>query len=223
MPDLFDALPPLRRVSHPLLTGRRIRLVGVSGILYDDEALYFEVNKPRFWARRADGTISVGIGGIGGRVEPGESPLACLRREVQEETGVSFHLQLPERTALIHHWEVVEWLRVGPSRKPPAPYFLNLLPPQLGGANTPDHLAIATFLGRLRGRPRREDLFGLLRVARSALESFFSLPEWRLEDMQALPGVKLDLATDLPAGCVLRPVLTARAFRVLWLAGEARL
>ena len=137
MPDLFDALPPLRWVSHPLLSGRRIRLIGVSAVLYDDKAYYFEVGKPRYWARRADGTVSIGIGGIGGRIEAGEKPLACLRREVREELGVGFRLQVPERTALIHRWEVSGWVRLAPSPKHPTPYFVNLLPPQLGGTGTP--------------------------------------------------------------------------------------
>ena len=218
MADLFEALPTLRRVSHPLLSGRNIRLIGVSAILYDDEAYYFEVNKPRYWARRPDGTLSIGIGGIGGRIEQGEKPLVCLRREVEEELRTGFRLQIPDRTALIHRWEVVDWLRLGPSRKHPTPYFLNLLPPRLGGGETPDYLAILTFLGQLRGEPQRGDLFGLVAVERSALETFFSQAEWPLEDVRALPGVAFDLAEGLPTGCVLRPTLTARAFRALWLA-----
>jgi len=217
--DLFEALPTLRRVSHPLLSGRSIRLIGVAAILYDGEAYYFfEVNGPRYWARRPDGTLSIGIGGIGGRIEQGEKPLTCLRREVEEELGTGFRLQLPERTGLIYRWEVVDWLRLGSSRKHPTPYFVNLLPPQLGGTDTPDYLAILTFLGQPRRRPRRGDLLGLLTVERSALKALFSRAEWPLEKIRALPGVTFDLAKDLPAGCVLRPVLTARAFRALWLA-----
>jgi 8-oxo-dGTP pyrophosphatase MutT (NUDIX family) len=216
--DLFEALPTLRRVSHPLLSGRRVRLIGVSAILYDDEAYYFEVNKPRYWARRPDGTLSIGIGGIGGRIEQGEKPLDCLRREMEEELGTGFRLQIPDRTGLIHQWEVVDWLRLGPSRKHPTPYFVNLLPPCLGGGDMPDHLAILTFLGRPRGKPRRRDLFGLLAVERSTLDTFLSRAEWPLEELRALPGVAFDLAEGLPVGCILRPVLTARAFRALWFA-----
>ncbi len=215
MPSLFTALPPLRRVSHPLLAGKAITLIGVSAVLYDDETFYFEVNRPRHWARRADGTRSVGIGAIGGRIEPGEGPLACLRREVQEELGVGFRLERPERTAVIHEWQVAGWLDLPPSRKHPTPYLVNLLPPQLGGPGMPDHVAILTLLGRPRGRPRRSDLFGLLTVSRSALDSFFEREEWPLEKALRHPGLSFDLEAELPPGCVLRPVLTARALRVL--------
>lgn len=222
MPDLFTLLPPLGRVSHPLLTRRRVTLVGVSAIIRDQEAYYFEVNRPRYWARRADGTLSVGIGGIGGRIEAGEGPLACLRREVQEELGVRFRLQVPDRTALVHNWQVTAWLDIPPSRKHPTPYFVNLLPPRLAGTDMPDHVAIVTFLGHPQGRPRRGDLFGLLTVAGSMLEAFFARAEWPLEEALAHPGLRFDLESDLPAGCVLRPILTARAFQLLVSQGVVR-
>ncbi|MGD1995552.1 MAG: NUDIX domain-containing protein [Anaerolineae bacterium] len=215
MPDLFALLPSLRAVGHPLLTNRRVTLVGVSVILYDEEAYYFEIQRPRHWARRSAGTLSIGIGGIGGKLSAGERVSAALRREVEEEIGVALRLNRPDRTALIHKWEVVDWLDLPPSDGPPTPYLVNLLPPMLGGIGKPDHIAIVTFLGRLQGRPHRRDLFGLLRVTQSTLEAFLSRSEWPLEEMLAHSDVALDLKAELPAGCVLRPVLTARALQVL--------
>jgi hypothetical protein len=215
MPDLFALLPALERTSHPLLNARRIIAVGVSGLLYDERAFFFEVTHPRHWGRRADGVRIVGVGGIGGRIEPGESVLACLRREVSEEIGVSFWLEPTESTALIQAGEVAGWLNLPSSRDDPAPYMVNLLPPQLARPDMPDHLAIVTFLGCLQGKPRRRDLFGLLAIDQSALEPFFARPEWPLGEALALPGLTFDLESDLPGGSLLRPTLTGRAFQAL--------
>ena len=215
MPDLLALLPALEHVSHPLLNDRRMIVVGVSAVLYDEQAFAFEVTRPRHWGRRDDGVHLVGVGGIGGRVEPGESALSCLRREVFEEIGVEFWLEPTASTALIHDGEVVTWLEVptGPDQK--APYMLNLLPPQLERPDKPDHLAILTFRGILREEPQRGDLFGLLRIERRALEPFFARSEWPLDEAVDLPGLTFDLESALPPGCVLRPTLTGRAFQVL--------
>ncbi len=202
MPDLFASLPALEG-AHPLLTGRRIALIGVSVLLRDDDAWYFEVQRPRYWARRPDGVLSVGIGGIGGGLQAGEDALTALQREVREELGVDLALEAPPQTVLLHRWQVAGYLEV-PSDLPEArPSIVNLLSPQLGG-EMPDALAIATFLGRPLGRPRRGDLFGLLTVAPTTLAGFLDAPEWPLEVVQAHPGLGLDLASELPPGCVLR-------------------
>jgi len=216
MPDLFALLPALEG-SHPLLTGQRIALIGVSVLLRDDDAWYFEVQRPRYWARRPDGVLSVGIGGIGGGLHAGEDVLGALRREVREELGVDLALEVPPHTVLLHEWRVAGYLEVPSGLPEPeaCPYIVNLLPPQLGGSEMPDALAIVTFLGRPLGRPRRGDLFGLLTVTPGALSEFLDASEWPLEAVQAHPGLGLDLASELPPDCVLRPVLTARAFRVV--------
>lgn len=215
MPDLFALLPPLKQVTHPLLHGRKITLVGVSAVLRDDESYYFEVNRPRYWVERPDGIHSVGVGGVGGGIERGEGALACVRREVKEELGVGFRLEMVERTALIQNWQFAGWVDLPRSKKHPTPYFVNLQPPRLGGPGQPDSVAIVTFLGRPRGRPKRGDLFGILEVSRTALGDYLEREEWELHEAQAHPGLKLDLEAELPEGSVLRPVLTTRALRVL--------
>jgi hypothetical protein len=215
MPDLFTLMPALERVSHPLMKDRRIIAVGVSAVLYSERAFAFEVTRPRHWGRRADGACIVGVGGIGGRIEPGEGALACLRREVREEIGVGFWLEPVESTALVHEGEVAAWLHVLSATGQTAPYMINLLPPQLERLDRPDHLAIVSFRGILEQEPRREGLFGLLMIEPPALEPFFERAEWPLDEVLSLPGLTFDLESSLPADSVLRPTLTGRAFQAV--------
>jgi 8-oxo-dGTP pyrophosphatase MutT (NUDIX family) len=215
--DLFQALPALR--YHPLLTDKKAVLVGVSTIVRDDEAYYFEIGKPKYWKQRADGTTSVGVGGIGGSIERGETITACLRREVQEEIGTQVRLEPVHETTLICEWQIADTFSLKPSKKRPTPLMVILTPPRLGGPDTPDHLAILAFRTRLRrrlqGAPAPHDLFGLLRIEDDALAGFFGRDTWPLEEAQALPGLTATFNDQPPQNTILRPVLTARAFQLL--------
>ena len=189
--DLFDAFPALRR--HPLLSGKKVALIGVSTIVCDDTACYFEIGKPRYWQRR----------------------------EVKEELGVQVRLTLPRQTYLIHDWQIAGTLDLPPSKKRPTPLMVILLPPRLGGPDMPDYLSIVVLCTRLRGTPAPRDLFGLLRVENHVLAEFFARDEWPLDEAQAYPGLTLVLNDQLPPDPILRPRLTARAFQLLIRAGHA--
>jgi len=217
--DLFQALPTVR--DHPLLTGKTVALVGVSAIACSEAAYYFEIGKPKYWQRQSEsGSTVIGIGGIGGSIKQGETVLACLRREVQEELGVRMHLDMAPETYLIHDWQVADELHLTPSKKHPTPLMVILLPPRLGGPGTPDHLAITAFRTHLRDTPAPHDLFGLLRVEGHALAEFFAHDEWPLSEVQAHPDLTIVLNSEPPPDPVLRPVLTARAFQLLVRAGN---
>ncbi len=217
--DLFQALPALRH--HPLMKGKRIALVGVSAIVCDDEAHYFEISKPKYWRQCEDGTTAVGVGGIGGGIKQGETVMACLHREVQEEIGTQVRLEPVRETTLFHEWQIAGTLSLKPSRKRPTPLMVILTPPRLGGPNTPDHLAILTFRTHLRGEPILHDLFGLLRIENDILVEFFGRDTWPLEEARALPGLTATLNDRPPPNAILRPVLTGRAFQLLTRHGRA--
>jgi len=216
--NLFQALPALRR--HPLLRDKTIALIGVSTIASDGEAYYFEIAKHKYWKTREDGATTVGVGGIGGTIERGESLLACLRREVEEELGARIRLELPRKTYLIHDWQIAGTLTLPPSKKRPTPLMALLVPPRLGGPGAPDHLSIVAFRTRLRDAPAPRDLFGLLRIEHRALAEFFARDERPLAEARAIPGLSVTLNGQLPPRSILRPVLTARAFQLLVRAGD---
>jgi len=216
--NLFRAFPALKRQAG--LTTKEIALVGISTIAWDDSGAYFEINKPKYWRADDAGRTVIGLGGIGGAIEPGESPLVCLRRELQEELGVRPRLEHPERTFLIQDWELTDEFSLQPSKKHPTPFLVLLTQPQLGGPGVPDHLAIVCFQTRLRGTPRLGDLRGFVRIEDSTLPEFFDRSEWSLEGAQALPGVTFQVEPPLPRNSVIRPVLTARAFQILVRAGH---
>ena len=211
--DLFQALPALRH--HPLLSDKKVALIGVSTIVRDDEAHYFEISKQKYWKQREDGTTILGVGGIGGGIKQGETITDCLRREVQEEISAQVRLETVHETTLIHEWQIADTLNLKPSKKRPTPLMVILTPPRLGGPDTPDHLAILAFHTRLRGAPAPHDLFGLLRIENGTLAEFFSRDTWPLEEARALPGLTATLNDQPPQNAILSPILTARAFQLL--------
>jgi len=217
--NLFHALPALRQ--HPFLDNKKVTLIGVSAIPYDEKACYFEIGKPKYWTKHESGGSLIGLGGIGGGIERGEGIVACLQREVKEELGARVRLKMSPQTHLIHDWQIADTLELQPSKKQPIPLMVVLTTPRLGGPDMPDHLAIVCFRTQLRGTPAPHDLFGLLRVERRFLSEFFARDEWPLDEAQAHPALHATLNGQPPPAPILRPILTARAFQILVRSGCA--
>ncbi|MDQ7841222.1 MAG: NUDIX domain-containing protein [bacterium] len=81
---------------EPGILGERAAVIlGVSVLLRQEGRLLFEVQKPERWTHTPGGGVIIGIGCVGGRVEPGESAVEALQREALEEIGCTILLDRP--------------------------------------------------------------------------------------------------------------------------------
>jgi len=221
MDDLFDAYPELSQQIDRLCPGVTWCLTGVSALMHDDEALYFEITKPKHWRKRADGVTIAGIGAIGGSIEPGETALACLGREAEEELGVPIEIEWADETRFVYEQRVADSVAVEPCEHPVPVLFTisrNLHPQDRHPHSS--ILAIVTFLARLGSMPGLGDLYGLLAVPRGEVSSVFCVGELSLEQLRGVSGVRIETRDPLPDSSLLSPVWTARSYQLLLQAGR---
>jgi hypothetical protein len=213
--DLVTRYPQLARAVDAVCEAPPWCVTGLSGLLSDDEGLWFELAKPKHWVSRADGSTEIGLGAIGGSLEPGESLDDCWRREAWEEIGVIPELFAARETVLVYEEHAIH--RV-PCRDEgaPLPALLTVSANRYSRARLPGcaTLAIVTYWGRLRQPPRLGDLYGLVRLPRASLIAALQSPELSLAALLALPGVTLLHNAPLPARAVVRPVWTVRSLQL---------
>jgi len=219
--ELFDVYPQLGQRIDALCEGVPWCVTGVSALLHDDDAFYFELTKPKHWRHRADGTTLVGIGGIGGSIEPGETILECLRREVEEEIKASIRVESATTTHLVYEEGVTKPLSL-PQREHPLPVLLTISRNLYRQDTHSDYgiLSIATFLAQLEGKASIDDLYGLLIVPRDKLVDVMRPNEITLDRLDQIPGIRRITQEPLPKNTVFVPVWTGRSFQLLLQAGH---
>ncbi len=217
--DLLDAYPELAAAIGALCPGQRWALAGVSALVVDAEAYYLELTKPKHWRRRADGATVVGLGGIGGSLEPGETVLGCLAREMNEELGRSATVAAAQHCFLVYEERQIVPVALPPREYPTPALFTVSANLYRRDELAAEVLAIATFWARLGGPPLLGDLYGLLRVPFAALPALLARDEWPASDLAAIVGLSITAVTPLPSGAVLRPVWTMRSVQLLLRAG----
>ncbi len=223
--DLFAAFPELVERDLAVLHGRSLRLIALSGIVFDDDAFYFELGAERFWGHLPDGRAVVGVGGARARpdaadgVHPWHAGVTrALRNDWRcaVEVFSAGHAHVQGEDGACHRLDDVPlaW-----------PYLFILTSPRLGGGDdVPDALAQAVYLLRLRRWRHAPRRVNLLRIARAALDEFLAPPDWSLDALLACPWSDVLWVHSLPDTALLRPVLALRALQHQpeWLAGVRR-
>lgn len=221
--ELFGAYPALREHLDSLCDGRPWALTGVSALLHDGGALYVEITKPERWRRTGGGALLGGLGAVGGSLEPGETVLECLAREVREEVGVDHAVQGTERALFVYERRAVSSVRPGAPRGSaadagyplPALFTVSRNVHRRGALPGAQILAIVTFWARAEGRPRLGDLYGWARVPMASLGALLRPAALPADELAGHPGVELCTREPLPAGLRLRPVWTMRSVQLL--------
>lgn len=198
------------------------RLTGASALVHDGEALYLELTKPKHWRISPEGETVVGLGGLGGSLEPSEDTLDCLLRELDEEIGVFATIESSPQCHVVYEGRTVRTMLTVPDDLP-SPVLLTVSANRNRQAVYPNYatLAIATFWARLEEEPAVKDLYGLLRVPWSQVASLFARrrPSWSW--VLSLPDISHQLKEPLPPGTRLEPVWTAASLQVLLRSGYA--
>ena len=210
--DLFSVYPELRDSSVSALAGRTLRLISISGFVYDETAFYLELSEPRQWGRLADGASVIGVRAP--QVQPGESeaPHQAVIRYIRH----SWHAAV-ELFPAGHSYVVDEGgsIQVLPDVGAHMPYLFLLTPPRLGGGEMPDALVQAVYLFPLQQIRSHLASVALLQVERDKLGHFLQPESWSLAQVRAEPWIGIAPVRSLPDGAHLRPVLALRGLRRL--------
>ena len=211
--DLFEAYPTLATHSNAVLQGRALRLINLTGFVYDVEGFYFELNEPRNWGRLSDGSVAVGIGTPkvkpNNTYPPHKAVVQHLRRQWRFQTNLyaAGHSYILDETGKVH---------VLPDVAANIPYFLLLTAPRLGGGEMPDALAQAVYLLPVEKGQMIDARPSILRISRGSLEAFLKPESWELADLQKQAWATLRQNNHpLPVDARVRPVLALRGLRHL--------
>ena len=179
-------------------------IIGVAAILRTSGRLIFELQKRSKWIRNGSGTLQIGLGCIGGRLEPKESPLMALYREALEEIGCQVHLDLPTTPCpfLVHPDYTIEQLHHVTEEWPAIFYWQGNQPSDLPG------VSVAVFSGRVEGEIQLGDLPGVLCMDRAIL-SKLNQQQLSIGEVLQSGGILIE-QEEMPREALLMPVATVK-------------
>lgn len=209
--NLFEIYPQLEQTHASILHGRSLRLISLSGIVYDDRAFYFELGARRLWGRLPGGRVAIGVGAPKVQPDGANPPHRPLVRYVRKQWRcdvdvfpTTFACVLGEDRQVI----ILEDVDVA------TPYLFILTAPRLGGGEMPDALAQAVHLLPVR-RWRTTARLNLVKIDREALAGFLEPKDWDLRVLQAQPWAEIQSLRPLPENARLRPILALRGLQSL--------
>ena len=218
--DLFEAFPSLKDTKHPALDKKILRLISVSGLIYDDEALYFEISPEKYWGRLPEGKSAIGIGLP--KIKPDGTPplyqalMQHLRRNWRCDTnlypsGYAFLMDDKGSISLLSGSDI--------------PFIMQMTHPRLGGANVPNALVQAVFLLPVRRFNWQNAInrVDLLKITRPGFDAFLAQASWSVKEIISQPWSDFKVKKPLPGDAVVRSVLTLRSIRELLLTDTINL
>jgi hypothetical protein len=210
--DLFSVYPELRDSRLSVLADRTLRLISISGFVYDETAFYLELSEPRQWGRLSDGASVIGVRAP--QVQPGDSdpPHQAVIRYIRQSWRAAVELFPAGHSYVLDEAGVTHVL---PDVAAYMPYLFILTSPRLGGGEVPDALVQAVYLFPLQQIRSHLASVALLQVERDKLGRFLEPESWSLAQARAEPWIGIAPVRSLPDNAYLRPVLALRGLRRL--------
>jgi hypothetical protein len=215
--DLFKVFPSLNTVQHTALNKRNLRLISVSGLVFDDEALYLEISPAKYWTKLPEGTDVIGIGLP--KVEPDDihPPHQALIQYLRGVWHCETNLYLPGYAVMMDEEKNVSLI---PDVE--FPFFLHMTKPRLGGSLLPDALVQALFLLPIKtfSWQKTRSRVDLIRIQRDYFSNFMAQEVWSIDNLLIQPWCDYKGNKALPQDGAIRTVLILRGLRELFQADQ---
>jgi 8-oxo-dGTP pyrophosphatase MutT (NUDIX family) len=161
--------------------------------------LVLEVQKTSKWIRESDGQVRIGLGGIGGKIEDGETPVTALQRESLEEIGAAVHIASAPFTIAVDPDGVAHECDWTDEPRP-------ILVWESGDPNRHKGVQVVVFLGHLLSVPRPGDLPAVVTMSLAAMSTLASVGPTIEDLIQA--GALLKEREQIPRDAKVIPVGT---------------
>ena len=209
--DLFEIYPQLEQTRASVLRGRTLRLISLSGIVYDERAFYFELGDQRLWGRLPGGGVTIGVGAAKVQPDSTRPPYHSLIRYLRKQWRCDVNV-FPTTTACV--LDESKRITVLEDVDAAVPYLFILTAPRLGGGEMPDALAQAVYLMPVR-RWSHNVRINLAKIDRERLGNFLEPRDWDLGELQSQPWAEIQSIKPLPDNARLRPILALRGLQHL--------